>query len=233
MFKARTIKSRTGNSVNNTRAGRRGSGRGPGGGSLGGLMLAGPVITVLCVASLPAVAGPRGERVVRGEASFNRQGRNTTITAGDRAIIEYDSFNIGRRQSVEFVQPGAGARVMNRITGGDPTAIRGSLKSNGIIYIVNPAGVIFGPNSVINVGGMYAAAATISDQDFVQGNDHFTNVQGRVVNHGSITGDSAVALIGRRVANFGSVVADTGTVTMVAGDEVWICLLYTSPSPRD
>lgn len=217
MFKARTVKTATTGTGSKASGSKRRRREG-----LGGLMLAGPVVTVLCVAALPAAAGPRGERVVRGEASFNRQGRNTTITASDRAIIEYDSFNIGRRQSVEFIQSGANARVMNRITGGDPTAIRGSLKSNGIIYIVNPAGVIFGPNSVINVGGMYAAAATISDQDFVQGNDHFTNVQGRVVNHGSITGDSTVALIGRRVANFGSVVADTGTVTMVAGDDVWI-----------
>lgn len=225
MFKARTVSTGPVNGSGNgsVNGAVRSRGGKPGkSGRLGGLMLAGPVMTVLCVAALPAVAGPRGERVVRGEASFARQGRSTTITAGDRTIIEYDSFNIGRRQSVEFVQPNAGARVLNRISGADPSTIRGTLKSNGIIYIVNPAGVIFGPNSVVDVGGMYAAAATITNQDFVQGNDHFTNVTGQVVNQGSITADSTVNLIGRRVANFGSVVADTGTVTMVAGDEVWI-----------
>ena len=112
--------------------------------------------------------------------------------------------------------------MLNRITGADPTTIRGTLRSNGIVYIVNPAGVIFGPNSVVDVGGIYAAAATIKNQDFIAGRDNFTNVSGRVVNRGTIHADSVAHLIGRRVANFGTVVADTGTVMMVAGDEVWI-----------
>ena len=94
----------------------------------GGPLMAGPVMMVLCVAALPGAAGPRGERGVRGEASFHRQGRTTTINASNRAIIEYDSFNIARRQTVEFVQPGAGARVLNRITGADPTTIRGAAR---------------------------------------------------------------------------------------------------------
>ncbi|MEZ6234601.1 MAG: filamentous hemagglutinin N-terminal domain-containing protein [Phycisphaerales bacterium] len=234
MFKARAGKAVGFRSSNTGASAGRGAstGRGSRGRRGGGLGLAGPVLTVLCIAALPAEAGgPRngrrqngvsGQRVVSGEASFSRSGRTTTITASDRAIIEYDRFNIGRRQTVEFVQPGAESRVLNRITGGDPSHLRGTLRSNGIVYFVNPAGVIFGPNSRIDVGGLYAAGANLSNRDFLAGNDHFTNVQGRVVNRGEIHSDSVTALIGRRVANFGSVVAPTGTVTMVAGDEVWI-----------
>ncbi len=184
-----------------------------------GLLLAGSVAAVV---SVPALAGPQGEQVVHGSASFHRDGARTTITTSQTAIINYQSFNLGSHESVTFVQPGAASRVLNRIDGAAPTFIDGSIRANGSVYFVNPAGVIFGANSVINVGNLFAAAGRISNEDFLSGMNRFTDLSGEVVNHGSITGAEGVHLLGRRVANFGSIVAPDGLITLAAGDGVLI-----------
>lgn len=166
-----------------------------------------------------AVGEPQGERVVAGEASFAREGLATTITAGRDAIIEYRSFDIGATESVRFVQPDAGSRVLNRVLGGSPTLIAGSLTSNGRVYIVNEAGVYFGSTAVVNVGTLHAAAGTIANADFLRGTDRFAELRGEVRNEGMIEGRE-IHLLGRRVVNTGSLAADGGLVTMTAGDEV-------------
>ncbi|MFT5422320.1 MAG: filamentous hemagglutinin family protein [Phycisphaerales bacterium] len=175
----------------------------------------------LFLAAGVAAAGPDGAVVTSGSASFANNGSTTTITASDGTIINYNSFNIGSTETVQFVQPGANASVLNRILGGSPTNIDGTLLGNGRVYFVNPAGVIFGNNAVVNVGHLYAAAANISDSDFLAGNNNFTGASGSVTNYGQITGDF-VGLIGARVANFGNITAPHGTVVMAAGNDVYL-----------
>jgi len=180
-------------------------------------LLAGPLVTVMCV---PALAGPEGERVAAGRAEFTRQGSTTTIRAADNTIINYTGFDIASHETVRFVQPGADARVLNRINSPEPTRIDGTLTANGQVFLVNPSGVMFGAGSVVDVGRLYAAAGSISDKDFLAGRNRFS-LNGEVVNEGSLRGDS-IALMGRRVANFGSLVAPEGTITLAAGDHVLI-----------
>jgi filamentous hemagglutinin family protein len=173
------------------------------------------------LASGVAHAGPEGASVVHGSANFDRSGSTTTITTSDRAIIDYRSFNIGAGETVQFVQPNAQSAVLNRINNGSPTSIQGSLLANGRVYIVNPAGVVFGRTSVVNVGHLYAAAASMSNADFLAGNNRFTSARGRVENYGNLTGQT-VALIGSQVINHGNIVATGGTVVMASGDTVTI-----------
>jgi hypothetical protein len=114
--------------------------------------------------------------------------------------------------------------VLNRVLGTDPTQIDGSLLANGLVYIVNPAGVFFGGKAIIDVGGLIAAAGDLSDADFLAGVDHFTNLTGSVENRGAIEA-GAVALLGRTVANHGNIVARNGTIAMVAGEDVFLTTL--------
>ncbi len=169
----------------------------------------------------PALAGPKGEKVVHGQASFLRHGAVTTIQAGHNAIINYNSFNIGAHETVRFIQPSASSRVLNRVLSHDPTIIDGKLLSNGMVYIANPAGIYFGGEAIVSVGGIVAAAGTITNEDFLGGVDRFTDVSGSVANLGTIQG-SSVDLVGHYVANHGVIYADRGTVTLSAGDEVFI-----------
>jgi hypothetical protein len=84
---------------------------------------------------------------------------------------------------------------------------------------VNPAGVYFARGSVVNVGGIYAAAGGISNDDFLSNRNHFTGLTGSVINEGTITGEK-LSFLGQHVANLGSIRADNGFVTMLAGNDV-------------
>jgi fibronectin-binding autotransporter adhesin len=178
--------------------------------------------TAVAVGLAPvALAGPTGETVVIGDVTFTRDGSNVYITASDGSVIQYDSFNLSMDEIVTFFQPGSDARVYNQILSSMPSFIDGSIFANGIVYFVNPAGVIFGPSAVINVGGIYAAAASLSHADFIAGRDAFSNAQGAVVNSGSIVG-SRIHLLGNQVQNHGSLRADGGLVMMAAGKDFLI-----------
>ncbi len=172
--------------------------------------------------ALPAFAqSPHGGHVVAGSATINQNGNFTGITASNGAIINWQSFNIGQGQTVQFFQPTSSSRVLNRVSGSDPSRIAGNLVSNGIVYITNAAGVFFAHGSLVNVGGIYASAGNISNADFLAGRNHFTNVQGVVQNDGVINSPAA-HLVGQHVANYGSINAPNGMVTMTAGSDVYI-----------
>jgi filamentous hemagglutinin family protein len=180
-----------------------------------------PVLGLLAISG-QASAQLTGAQVAAGSASIQRNGANTVVHASNGAIINYQSFNVNSGESLRFIQPGATSRVLNRVTGPDPSRIAGTLTSNGIVYIVNPAGVYFAHGSLVNVGGIYASAGSISNADFLTGRNRFTGLTGTVENRGMIRASGQVHLLGQRVANFGTVVAPQGLVTMTAGDEVYL-----------
>ncbi|MFG0299338.1 MAG: filamentous hemagglutinin N-terminal domain-containing protein, partial [Phycisphaerales bacterium JB047] len=177
-------------------------------------------VTALLLATSIAQASPEGGDVVEGEADIT-YGDWTRVLTGEITIIDWLSFNIAAGETVEFIMPGADSRVLNRITNGTPTEIMGNLIGNGQIFIVNPAGVIFGQGAVVNVGALYAAAGNISNTDFMNGTYRFTDARGIVENRGHLEGD-LIALVGGRVANHGTISAPNGTVVMAAGEQVLI-----------
>jgi filamentous hemagglutinin family protein len=172
----------------------------------------------------PARAEIAGEQVVSGTATFDQSGNVTTITASDGAIINYTQFDVWANEQLHFVQPSSEARVLNRVLG-DATHIDGGLFANGIVYIVNPAGIFFGSTAVVNVGGLYAAAGNISNEDFLARSDRFT-LSGTVANDGSIQSPE-VALLGAAVRNHGNISAPDGTIALVAGEKVLLTQLGT------
>ena len=185
--------------------------------SLGMTLAASMAVSTTVQAAAPIVV----TQVEHGTAGFATLGNTTTITAANQTIIDYSKFDIPTGDTVRFIQPGAAATVLNRISGASPTAIDGSLFANGIVYMVNPAGVMFGQGAVINVGQIFAAAGNLSNSDFLHGVNHFTDVTGSVLNAGNIHA-SAVNFVGHMVANSGEIIAPKGTVVMAAGNDVLI-----------
>lgn len=169
----------------------------------------------------PALAGPTGAHVVHGNVTIEQRGNRTIIRAGDGSIINFKNFNIAQGEVVRFIQPGELSRVLNRITGGEASIISGRLLANGNVYLVNPAGVLFNNGSVVQVTGLFAAAGSLGNARFLSGTDRFTNLNGSVINNGSIRGDS-VSLVGKNVANNGSITSPRGIVAMAAGNDVLI-----------
>jgi len=168
-----------------------------------------------------AWAGPEGAQVVNGKVSIQRSANNTTITASDKAIINYSSFDIARPETVQFIQPGGSASVLNRILSANPTNINGTLLANGRVFFVNPAGVYIGAGARVNVNQLVASGLGISNSDFINGRYNFVGGDGAVINNGDISARKAY-LIGKQVTNSGTISCPAGYVVMAAGDRVFL-----------
>lgn len=90
----------------------------------------------------------------------------TVKQISDRVSLQWDTFNIGDKASVKFDQPNSSSIALNRVQGGSGSRINGKLSANGIIYIVDSNGVIFGRNSIVEVASLVATALNV-DEDLI------------------------------------------------------------------
>lgn len=160
-------------------------------------------------------------------------GDHTIIDTDHGAIINWNNFDTSSGQSVTFNQymggqlSGASA-VLNRVSSGAvPTQFNGALNANGRVFLVNPAGIIFGAGSTVNISQLVASGLNMSDAAFkavLADSDNqmaFEGGEGQVRNLGAISAES-VYLVGSKVTNVGSVKAPNGLVVMAAGDSVYL-----------
>ncbi|MFL0802523.1 MAG: filamentous hemagglutinin N-terminal domain-containing protein [Agarilytica sp.] len=170
-------------------------------------------------------AGPEGGEVVGGTGSINRSGNTTTINqATDRMAIDWQTYDVGANERVQYIQPDSSSISLNRILSNRGSQIHGQIDANGHVFLVNPNGVFFGENSVINVGGMLASGLSIEPSDFMNGDFAFSAIEGTdglVINAGLINAATGgnVALIGQQVENEGMISAQLGSVALAAGRE--------------
>ncbi|NNE91994.1 MAG: filamentous hemagglutinin N-terminal domain-containing protein, partial [Verrucomicrobiales bacterium] len=170
---------------------------------------------------------PTGGVVVHGgvEIGEGLHGHLSILQSTDKAIINWQDFSIQAGEVTEFIQPGSGSAVLNRVVSGNPSAIHGALKANGNVFVINPNGILVGPSGRIDVGGLVLSTLDISDADFLDGGDNLFkgNSNAGVTNHGRINaigGD--VFLIGKKIVNTGTIDAPEGLVGLGAGSEVLI-----------
>lgn len=184
--------------------------------------LAAAMLFAMATAANAQSVSPTGGVVAAGNANIVQTGNNTTISqSSSNVVINWQSFNIGADQSVQFVQPGSNSVALNRVLGADPSVIMGSLTSNGTVFLLNPNGILFGNGSSVNVGGLVASTMSINDANFMSGNYVFTGAgNGTVVNRGSITARDGgyVALMGRNVSNEGIISARLGSVVLAGAE---------------
>jgi filamentous hemagglutinin family protein len=180
-----------------------------------------------------ATALPTGPQVISGTAGIATSGSTMTVTNSHNAIINWQGFNIAANETTKFVQPSALSAVLNRVVGGNPSQILGALQSNGKVLLINPSGIIFGPNARVDVNGLIASSLDIANQDFLAGRMkfHAGPLAGKVENQGAITTPSGgqVYLIAPDVENSGVITAPNGDVLLAAGKEV---LLVDSANPE-
>ena len=194
--------------------------RGRGKGSRRKLAAAAAAMTALALGA-PALAAPTGGQVVAGTASISQQGNSTTIRqSSQQAALNWNSFNVGANETVNFVQPSARALAVNRIFDNNGTQILGRVNANGQVYLINPNGVLFGRGAQVNVGGLVASTLDV-DNASLGGSKHAFggNGTGQVINEGTLRAADGgyIALLGRQVSNQGSISARLGTVALGAG----------------
>lgn len=190
------------------------------------------IVLFLCAAMLwpspISLAGPQGGKVVGGNAQINQQGSSTTINQKtDRAIINWNSFDINKNESVRHNMPSSNSAGLHRVVGGGGASqIAGSLQSNGNIYLVNPAGVVIHNGAKIDVNGFVATSRDISDQNFMKGNmvfDRPGHPDAKIINKGNITlKDNGLAvLVAPTVRNDGVIAGKLGKVALGGSDAAW------------
>lgn len=186
-------------------------------------ILAGFLIITL---SLPpfALANPQGGQVRQGQVRIqNLDGQLRVHQESQRAVIDWESFSIDRSEVTRFLQPNANAAALNRVRGAAASRIEGMLRANGKVYLINPNGILIGPNGTIDVGGFVGSTLDTDDGDFMRGGDlRFAgNSDAAIVNLGSISAlDGDVVLMAGSVLNEGRISAPRGTAALAAGNDI-------------
>jgi len=178
-------------------------------------------------------------------------GSQTTVTiqqTSSQAILNWQTFNVGKNTTVDFNQSAGGVVAntwvaLNRILdpSGKPSQILGSIKAQGQVYLINQNGIIFGGASQINVSSLLAAAAQITDSQFTTNGIYSPISNGNVTP--SFTGGSggvivdagaqivtnpplriadrggSVILLGCSVENDGCITTNNGQTILAAGKE--------------
>jgi filamentous hemagglutinin family protein len=165
---------------------------------------------------------PTGGNVVGGQASIQASGAAMTVNQSSaRAVIDWNTFNVGSQAKVNFNQPSPSAVVLNRVLDSSPSQILGQLSATGQVFISNPNGVIFGTSARVDVGGLVATTQSMSTADFMAGKGMFAggSPDAAVVNQGSLQAalGGYIALLAPQVRNEGVIVAREGTVALAAG----------------
>ncbi len=172
-----------------------------------------------------ALANPELNQVTSGNVTVTQSPNVTQVEqTSQQAIIEWNSFNINGNEATHFVQP-AGGIALNRINPNmGPSQIFGTLTATGKIILVNQAGIFFGPGARVDVGGIIASTADMSNENFLAGKyifDRASQFNGSIVNEGHIrvADYGLAAFLGENVTNNGYINAKLGSIVLASGSK--------------
>src|SRR3569623_2071658 len=168
--------------------------------------LAAAILCAQCAAPT-AQALPTGGQVTAGEARIALTNDPTTMQITqftDHAVIDWKTFDIGGKESVNVLQAKPDYVLLNRVNGGSVSTILGKLSADGRVCLV-------------------ASTAINAYKDFMAAQYNFAQAGAavaRIVNQGRITAASGglVALVAPGVENAGVIQADFGKVTLASGN---------------
>ncbi|AFZ20273.1 two-partner secretion domain-containing protein [Allocoleopsis franciscana] len=105
--------------------------------------------------------------VVRANA--NIRGQTADLIEGGAArganlFHSFQEFNVGDGQQVYFANPVGIENILTRVTGNTLSNIRGTLGVDGgaNLFLLNPNGMIFGPNAKLDIPGSFVASTAKS-----------------------------------------------------------------------
>jgi filamentous hemagglutinin family protein len=183
---------------------------------------------ILTFSSNIAFANPEGGIVVEGDASITTPSENymQIDQSSQKAIIDWQDFSIDVEEHTHFEQPNSSSTTLNRVVTNLPSEIFGKLSGTGKVMLINQNGIFFGEGAQVDLNGLVASSADISNQDFLDGNYNF-NISGspdaEIKNDGqiNISDGGVVALVAPKVSNNGFINAKLGKITLAATDK-WI-----------
>lgn len=173
----------------------------------------------------------------------NRYGNRYDITGGRQAgrnlFHSFGQFNVDAGNIANFLAAPNLRNVLARVTGGSASYINGLIQVTGgnpNLYLMNPAGIVFGQGASLNVPASFTA--TTADRIMfpggsfnAYGNNNYAQLAGEpvgfafdrkdpaaIINEGKliVNPGQSVSLIAGQVINTGTVQAPGGNITIAA-----------------
>ncbi|WP_160168912.1 filamentous haemagglutinin family protein [Bradyrhizobium sp. Ai1a-2] len=188
----------------------------------------------------PGVANPVTNWVGANTPTQTTSNGQTTVNieqTQSQAVLNWQSFNVGRDTTVNFNQQGnASWAALNRVaSNASPSQIMGAIKADGAVYLINQNGIIFSGTSQINVHTLIASTLDLSSklsasnyQGFLQ--NGLFSLLSDVPQTAGVTGSGATIFNqgssnkGKVVVQPGAIIDTTGKITST-GDGGYVALL--------
>ncbi|KAM3091961.1 filamentous hemagglutinin N-terminal domain-containing protein [Phormidesmis sp. 146-12] len=132
-------------------------------------------------------------------------------SAGSNLFHSFQDFGVNQNQTANFVPSANIQNILGRVVGGNPSIVNGIIQVSGgtaNLYLMNPAGILFGSGASLNVPGSFVAT-TANGMRF-GANGWFSAVGAN--SYGALTGNpDAFAFT---MANPGALVADDSSLRL-------------------
>lgn len=127
-----------------------------------------PLLTLGCLASINTATAQVSSDGTLSTTVTSPDGSNFTIDNGDRAggnlFHSFSQFSVPNGGSAVFQNPTDVQNIISRVTGGAISNIDGLIRTQGSanLFLLNPTGIVFGPNASLNIGGSFFATTANS-----------------------------------------------------------------------
>ena len=192
---------------------------------------------------IPEVEGT-GTKIIVENGQYNIY--NGSFSGDGRNLFHsFERFGLNAGEIVNFISAPNIENIFSRVMGGDPSMINGTiqvLQGHSHLFLMNPAGIVFGTNASLNVPGDFTATTATRiglGENWFNGfgsNDYYNLIgvpnrlafdleqPGAIINTGTLRiSQGNLTLLGGSILNTGTLDAPIGTINIAAvPGERWV-----------
>lgn len=187
---------------------------------------------------IPASDGTGTEVIPNGNGFDIDKGSRSSD--GANLFHSFQQFRLDSGQVANFISSPEIRNILGRVVGGNPSIIDGLIQvtgGNSNLFLMNPAGIVFGANALLNVPAAFTATTAtrigIGENNWFNafGSNNYNSLIGTpsqfafdiaqpgvITNAGSLVVQEgqSLTLVGGSVTNTGAIIAPLGDITIAA-----------------